>query len=91
MASRGCCRGSSDWNTGIFTGSSYALIAAGLVLILGVVKVINLSHGAFFTLGAYTTFVFSSRGIGVITSYSIHYTKLYEPVTVTIPLPSTWK
>jgi len=49
---------------GIFTGSSYALIAAGLVLILGVVKVINLSHGAFFTLGAYTAFVLSSRGIG---------------------------
>ncbi|HXI21445.1 MAG TPA: branched-chain amino acid ABC transporter permease [Gemmatimonadales bacterium] len=49
---------------GIFTGSSYALIAAGLVLILGVVKVVNLSHGAFFTLGAYTAYVFSSRGIG---------------------------
>lgn len=48
---------------GIFTGSSYALIATGLVLILGVVKVINLSHGAFFTLGAYTAYVLSTRGI----------------------------
>jgi len=48
---------------GILTGSSYALIATGLVLILGVVKVINLSHGAFFTLGAYTAYVLSTRGV----------------------------
>lgn len=49
---------------GLFTGASYALMAAGLALILGVVKVINLSHGAFFTLGAYVAYVLSARGIG---------------------------
>ncbi|MBI5574872.1 MAG: branched-chain amino acid ABC transporter permease [Deltaproteobacteria bacterium] len=48
---------------GIFTGASYALMAAGLALILGVVKVVNLSHGAFFTLGAYVAYVLGSRGI----------------------------
>ena len=48
---------------GIFTGSSYALMAAGLALILGVVKVVNLSHGAFFTLGAYVAYVLDGRGI----------------------------
>ncbi len=48
---------------GVLTGSSYALMATGLVLILGVVKVINLSHGAFFTLGAYTAYILSIRGI----------------------------
>ena len=47
---------------GIFTGASYALMAAGLALILGVVKVINLSHGAFFTLGAYVAFALSAQG-----------------------------
>ncbi len=47
---------------GIFTGSSYALMAVGLSLILGVVKVVNLSHGAFFTLGAYVAFALSSSG-----------------------------
>ena len=47
---------------GIFTGASYALMAAGLSLILGVVKVVNLSHGAFFTLGAYVAFALSSAG-----------------------------
>jgi branched-chain amino acid transport system permease protein len=47
----------------IFTGCSYALTAAGLALILGVVKVVNLSHGAFFSLGAYAAFLLSGRGI----------------------------
>lgn len=47
---------------GVFTGSSYALMAAGLSLILGVVKVINLAHGAFFTLGAYVAYVLAANG-----------------------------
>jgi branched-chain amino acid transport system permease protein len=48
---------------GLFTGSTYALMAAGLALILGVVKVVNLSHGAFFSLGAYVAYVLSARGV----------------------------
>jgi branched-chain amino acid transport system permease protein len=48
---------------GVFTGASYALMAAGLALILGVVKVINLSHGAFFTLGAYVAYLLQTRGV----------------------------
>jgi branched-chain amino acid transport system permease protein len=48
---------------GLFTGSTYALIAAGLALILGVVKVVNLSHGAFFSLGAYIAYVLSTKGV----------------------------
>jgi branched-chain amino acid transport system permease protein len=47
---------------GILTGATYALMAVGLSLILGVVKVVNLSHGAFFTLGAYVAFALSSQG-----------------------------
>ncbi len=49
---------------GLFTGASYALMAAGLALILGVVKVVNLSHGAFFTLGAYVAYVLEAKGAG---------------------------
>ena len=48
---------------GIFTGSTYALMAAGLALILGVVKVVNLSHGAFFSLGAYVAYLLSVQGV----------------------------
>src|SRR5512140_1575740 len=38
-------------------------MAAGMALILGVVKVINLSHGAFFTLGAYVAYALAERGV----------------------------
>src|SRR4030066_1590067 len=48
---------------GIFTGSTYALMAAGLALILGVVKVCNLPPGAFFSLGAYIAYVLSTKGV----------------------------
>ncbi|MDX1814794.1 MAG: branched-chain amino acid ABC transporter permease, partial [Thermodesulfobacteriota bacterium] len=48
---------------GIFTGSTYALMAAGLALILGVVKVVNLSHGAFFSLGAYVAYILFENGV----------------------------
>ena len=49
---------------GVFTGASYALMAAGLALILGVVRVVNLSHGAFFTLGAYVAYLLETKGAG---------------------------
>lgn len=49
---------------GLFAGAAYALMAAGMALILGVVKVINLSHGAFFTMGAYVAYALAERGVG---------------------------
>ena len=49
---------------GLLAGGTYALMAAGMALILGVVKVINLSHGAFFTLGAYVAYALAERGVG---------------------------
>jgi len=48
---------------GVFTGATFALMAVGLSLILGVVKIVNLSHGAFFTLGAYVAFALSDHGM----------------------------
>lgn len=38
----------------------YALLAVGFALIFGVARVINLTHGAFYMLGAYTTFALSA-------------------------------
>ena len=38
----------------------YALLAVGFALIFGVARVINLTHGAFYMLGAYTTFALST-------------------------------
>lgn len=41
---------------GIFTGSVYALVALGLTIMFGVMRVLNLAHGAFVMLGAYIVF-----------------------------------
>jgi branched-chain amino acid transport system permease protein len=41
---------------GLLLGGVYALFAAGLNMIVGVMRVINLAHGELMMLGAYTTF-----------------------------------
>ena len=49
--------------TGIAYGMLYFMIAAGLTIILGVMNVVNLSHGALFMLGSYLAFTFINNGI----------------------------
>ena len=44
--------------TGVAYGMLYFMIAAGLTIILGVMNVVNLAHGAFFLLGTYLAFTF---------------------------------
>jgi branched-chain amino acid transport system permease protein len=46
---------------GLATSGIYALMAVGVALIYGVGRVINFAHGAFYTLGAYFTYVYASR------------------------------
>jgi branched-chain amino acid transport system permease protein len=43
---------------GLATGSLYALIAAGLALIFGVVEIVNFAHGEFYMVGGYILYVF---------------------------------
>ncbi|MCA8927627.1 MAG: branched-chain amino acid ABC transporter permease [Alphaproteobacteria bacterium] len=46
-------------------GMNYFIIAAGLSLIFGVLRVINFAHGAFFMFGAYTAYTVSAAwGLG---------------------------
>ncbi|PYE54143.1 branched-chain amino acid ABC transporter permease [Deinococcus yavapaiensis] len=42
---------------GVALGSVYALVALGLTLVYGVLKIPNFAHGALYMLGAYLTFV----------------------------------
>ena len=42
--------------SGILAGALYSIVALGLALIFGVMRVINIAHGTILTLGAYTTF-----------------------------------
>ena len=48
---------------GLLVGGLYALMALGLSLIWGVMDVINIAHGAFIMLGAYTTYWLFQAGI----------------------------
>jgi len=42
--------------SGLLAGAVYGMVALGLGLIFGVMRVINIAHGTLLTLGAYTTF-----------------------------------
>jgi branched-chain amino acid transport system permease protein len=42
---------------GVLVGGVYALMSSGLTLIFGVMRVINVAHGAMLILGAYVTYV----------------------------------
>jgi branched-chain amino acid transport system permease protein len=46
---------------GIFLGAFYAVLACGLSLMFGVMRIINLAHGDVAVLGAYITFVIVDR------------------------------
>ncbi len=49
---------------GVLTGGVYALMASGLTLIFGVMRIINVGHGALVVLGAYLSFA-ASRSLGL--------------------------
>src|ERR1700684_1411207 len=52
---------------GILTGGVYALMAAGLTLIFGVMDIINIAQGVMVILGAYLSFELSVHvGIGLL-------------------------
>jgi branched-chain amino acid transport system permease protein len=61
---------------GILTGGVYALMAAGLTLIFGVMRVINIAHGALLVLAAYFSY-------WLFTNYNIDP---FISVIITIPV-----
>jgi len=46
---------------GIMLGSMYAIIAVGLTLIFGIVRVVNFAHGEFLMVGMYAVYLFSKH------------------------------
>ena len=57
---------------GLMLGGLYVVIALGLSLVFGVMKVINVSHGDFVVLGGYFAFaLLTAFGIGPILSLVI--------------------
>ena len=51
--------------------ASLALISAGLALVFGMMRVINLAHGEFIVLGGYATIVATKAGINIWVSMLI--------------------
>lgn len=46
---------------GLLLGGVYALVASGLTLIFGVMKVINIAHGAFLVLASFISYTLGRR------------------------------
>src|SRR5688572_31208807 len=47
--------------SGLLAGALYSMVALGLALIFGVMRVINIAHGPMLMLGAYTTWILFDR------------------------------
>src|SRR5437867_7256939 len=47
--------------SGVLVGGSYALIALGLALVFGTMRVINLAHGELVLLAAYVAYTMEAR------------------------------
>src|SRR5947209_16290215 len=58
--------------SGVLLGAVYALLAIGLNLIFGVMRVINIAHGDLMMLGAYSTYwLFTLWGVNPLVSLVI--------------------
>lgn len=64
--------------SGILSGVLYAMVALGLALIFGVMRIINVAHGPLLMLGAYTTFfLYSAFGLNPYLSVPISMAVLF--------------
>jgi branched-chain amino acid transport system permease protein len=64
--------------SGLLAGGLYAMVALGLALIFGVMRVINIAHGALLMLGAYTTYwLFALAGMNPFASLLVSVPLLF--------------
>jgi branched-chain amino acid transport system permease protein len=64
--------------SGVLSGALYAMVALGLALIFGVMRVINIAHGALLMLGAYVTFfLYSQAGLNPFLTVPIAMATLF--------------
>ncbi len=64
--------------SGILAGGLYAMVALGMSLIFGVMRVINVAHGTLLMLGGYTTFwLFSLYGLNPFLSILVSFPLLF--------------
>jgi len=76
---------------GLINGSTYALIAVGLTLVYGLLRILHIAHAGLFTLGAYIGVLVTNAGGGLLPSMLLSmllvgvagmavYRLLYEPL-----------
>jgi branched-chain amino acid transport system permease protein len=64
--------------SGLLAGALYAMVALGLALIFGVMRVINVAHGPLLMLGAYTTyFLWAQLGLNPYLSIPVSMVVLF--------------
>lgn len=57
---------------GLLLGGVYALMAAGLTLVFGVMRIVNLAHAAFILVGAYLAYgLFTAFGLDPLLSVAV--------------------
>lgn len=63
--------------SGVLTGALYVLVATGLTVILGVMKIVNIVHGDFVVLAAYISFWMSGYGLDPLLALAISFPLLF--------------
>jgi branched-chain amino acid transport system permease protein len=82
---------------GLTLGSMYAMVAAGLALMLGVARLINFAHGEFFMLGAYA-FWYGYAELGLPYAVAgalapvlmVGFGVVYQRTVIRAVLPRSW-
>src|SRR2546427_2129323 len=82
---------------GLTLGSMYAMVAAGLALMLGVARLINFAHGEFFMLGAYAFWLgYSELGLPyplaalLAPAVMVAFGVAYQRTVIRAILPRSW-
>src|SRR5256714_12587353 len=82
---------------GLTLGSMYAMVAAGLALMLGVARLINFAHGEFFMLGAYVFWLgYSELGLPypvaalLAPAVMVVFGVVYQRTVIRAILPRSW-
>src|SRR5262245_36063208 len=82
---------------GATLGAMYAMVAAGLALMLGVARLINFAHGEFFMLGAYVFwYAYAELGVpypvaGIVApAVMVLFGVAYQRVVIRAILPRSW-
>lgn len=72
---------------GLAIGSVYAIFALGYTLVFSILRIINFSHGAVFTLGAYFTYLLTGSAINPNGQLSRLFSGLFGQPALPIKLP----